>query len=130
MAYITITGNVAEVRDFPRDGSRDISISVKAKTNSSRIQKITVAGSGTADFVFQGSGERNTIIGETSFTASSGVTVKFEYLAGDGTVSNSTLNSGGPYQIGSYNLLVIVAENGDDSDFNDAIIEFSWRTPK
>lgn len=68
MTYIK--DNVAEISDFPRDTS----ISVKAKTNSSRIQKITVAGIGTADFVFQGSGERNTIIGQTSFTASSGVT--------------------------------------------------------
>jgi hypothetical protein len=124
MTYIK--DNVAEISDFPRDTS----ISVKAKTNSSRIQKITVAGIGTADFVFQGSGERNTIIGQTSFTASSGVTVKFEYLNGDGTVSNSKLNSGGPYQIGAYNLLVFVAENGDDSDFNDAILEFSWYTPR
>jgi len=43
---------------------------------------------------------------------------------------STKLNTGGPYLIGSYNLLIIVAENGDDSDYNDAILEFSWTTPK
>ncbi len=39
------------------------------------------------------------------------------------------LKSGGPYTIGNYNLMVIVAENGDDGDDNDSILEFSWSTP-
>ncbi|MFF2618024.1 hypothetical protein [Kitasatospora sp. NPDC058046] len=26
--------------------------------------------------------------------------------------------------------MVLVAENGDDADYNDTILEFSWYTPK
>ncbi|MEU2253872.1 fucose-binding lectin II [Nocardia xishanensis] len=36
------------------------------------------------------------------------------------------MKRGGPYAIGSYHLLVLVAENGNDADYNDAIVEFSW----
>lgn len=42
----------------------------------------------------------------------------------------SALNSGGPYRVGQYNLMVVVAENGDDVDYDDAVLEFSWYTPR
>ncbi|MFI5940571.1 Helicase associated domain protein [Streptomyces uncialis] len=54
----------------------------------------------------------------------------FTYSDGGESGKPSKLNNGGPYSIGTYNMLIIVAENGDDSDYNDAIIEFSWHTPR
>ncbi|MFF0561331.1 fucose-binding lectin II [Streptomyces sp. NPDC004266] len=42
----------------------------------------------------------------------------------------SKLNCGGPYDIGTYNLMVVVAENGDDGDYNDSILELSRHTSK
>lgn len=32
---------------------------------------------------------------------------------------------GGPYSIGVFNTAIIVAENGDDADYNDTILEFT-----
>jgi len=52
------------------------------------------------------------------------------YRDSAGNPRPSSLNSGGPYAIGNYNLLVVVAENGDDSDYTDSIVEFSWYTPR
>ncbi|WP_188268069.1 MULTISPECIES: hypothetical protein [unclassified Streptomyces] len=38
--------------------------------------------------------------------------------------------SGTPYDVGAYHPVVIVGENGDDADCDDAILEFGWRTLK
>ncbi|WP_181799525.1 fucose-binding lectin II [Kitasatospora acidiphila] len=125
-AYVYVNGNKAEI-SLPA-GAR---ITVKAKTNSSLVQKVSVTSKDRAvDYQFTGTGERNTVSGQETFTGPSQLSATFEYSDSAGVFKPSKLNSGGPYDIGSYHLMVIVAENGDDSDYNDAILEFSWHTPR
>lgn len=125
-AYVIIKNNTAEIT-LPAG----VTVNVKAKTNSSSAQTVTVTSTdGSVNLQFSGAGERNASAGQSTITGQSQVTATFQYSDSNGVSQPSRLNSGGPYQIGSYNLMVIVAENGDDSDYNDAILEFSWYTPK
>ncbi|KAL7911021.1 hypothetical protein GGI35DRAFT_478411 [Trichoderma velutinum] len=88
-------------------------------------------GAGEVDLVYSGCGEGNAIIGDTRFQGGDLFFATFEYIQEDGSVFlPSKLNAGGPYDIGTYNLLVVVAENGDDSGYNDLILEITWYTPK
>ncbi|MFJ8729190.1 fucose-binding lectin II [Streptomyces bauhiniae] len=125
-AYLTARGNEAEV--FLPAGT---TVQVRAKTNAKATQKVRLATKdGAVNEEFTGTGERNTIIGETTVTPGEKFLLNavFEYAGDDGVFQPSSLRWGGPYEIGKYNLLVAVAENGDDSDYNDTILEFSWYT--
>ncbi|MEU5216797.1 fucose-binding lectin II [Streptomyces sp. NPDC020807] len=124
-AYVLVNGNKAEI-NLPADAQ----ITVTAKTNSRLPQKVALTSQdGTVNHLFTGSGEANTVIGQATFTGASRLGATFEFSP-SGSFSPSKLNSGGPYELGTYNVLLIVAENGDDSDYNDSILEFSWYTPK
>ncbi|MFE7532543.1 fucose-binding lectin II [Kitasatospora sp. NPDC057542] len=125
-AYVYVKDNTAEI-SLPADAK----VTVKAKTNSSSTQQVRLTGKdGTVDLLFSGTGEHNTAIGQETITGPAVLTAVFEFAAADGAFRPSKLNSGGPYAIGNYNLLVVVAENGDDADYNDTILEFSWHTPR
>ncbi|MFF3959640.1 fucose-binding lectin II [Streptomyces sp. NPDC001890] len=105
-----------------------LDVHVKAKSNSRVTQLVTVKGL-DEELQFTGSGERNSNLGETKITTTGNLLhATFEYSNGDGVLTPSKLNTGGPYEIGNYNILVVVAENGDDSDYNDTILELSWHT--
>ncbi|MGK3960925.1 fucose-binding lectin II [Sorangium sp. So ce118] len=125
-----LNGNTCEITELP-DG---VTVTIKVTTNSRHTQKITVTRNDEVLSVFAGSGERNAMTGQSTIVASSRAKLqaKFEYQTDINAewLKSSQLKSGGPYTIGNYNLLVIVAENGDDSDYNDSIVEFSWITPK
>ncbi|MGV9823094.1 fucose-binding lectin II [Nocardia xishanensis] len=106
-------------------------VTVKVKTNSRHPQKVRFWDDlGGIDYVFSGAGAANTEIGRASLRATGQpYSVDFAYSGdGDGW-QQSIVKRGGPYDIGSYHLLVLVAENGDDADYNDAIVEFSWYAP-
>ncbi|MFF2747380.1 fucose-binding lectin II [Kitasatospora sp. NPDC058048] len=125
-AYVYVKDNTAEI-SLPA-GTQ---VTVKAKTNSSSVQQVRLTGQdGGVDLLFSGTGERNTVIGQETVTGQAGLKAVFEYAGADGVFRPSKLNSGGPYEIGNYNLLVVVAENGDDADYNDTVLEFSWFTSK
>ncbi|MFF2074763.1 fucose-binding lectin II [Kitasatospora sp. NPDC058162] len=122
---------------FVKDNKAEISlpagakVTIKAKTNSRFTQKISATSKdGAVDYLFTGTGEHNSVAGQTTITGPSQIVATFEFSEADGNWKASRLNSGGPYDIGNYHLLVVVAENGDDADFNDAILELSWYTPK
>ncbi|MFE7529366.1 fucose-binding lectin II [Kitasatospora sp. NPDC057542] len=122
-AYMTVTDNKAEIH-LPAG----VTVKVKVKTNSQLTQKMTLKDNiGRVDLEFTGTGEQNTI-GDKTITPVPGslFTAVFEYTGPDGVFKPSKLNSGGPYDIGSYHMMVIVAENGDDTDYNDTILELSW----
>lgn len=123
-AYALLSGNLAKVT-LPSG----VSISLKAKSNSSALQRITINDGSQDILAFTGSGEGNSIIGQGTLTDKTQLTIKFEFQQG-GQWKGSVLNSGGPYVIGTYNMLIVVAENGDDSDYNDSILEFTWYTKK
>lgn len=58
-------------------------------------------------------------------TVTGDITLKLQYKDGE-TLKPSALNSGGPHVIGRQNILIIVAENGDDADYNDTVVQFMW----
>lgn len=125
-----LNGNTCEIDELP-DG---VTVTVKVTTNSRYTQKITVTRNDEVLCVFAGSGERNAMTGQSTIVASSRAKLqaKFEYQTDINAewLKSHQLKSGGPYTIGNYSLMVIVAENGDDSDYNDSILEFSWNTPR
>ncbi|MGK3987251.1 fucose-binding lectin II [Sorangium sp. So ce136] len=125
-----LNGNTCEIDELP-DG---VTVTIRVTTNSRHTQKVTVARDDEVLSVFAGSGERNAMTGQSTIVASSRAKLraKFEYQTDINAewLKSSELKSGGPYTIGNYNLLVVVAENGDDGDYNDSIVEFSWITPK
>ncbi|WP_431681231.1 fucose-binding lectin II [Kitasatospora sp. KL5] len=125
-AYVHVSGNKAEIH-LPAG----VTAHVKVKSNSKFTQKVELKDrSGEVDLLISGTGEGNTIIGDKTITPGRNFLLDavFEYADADGVFKPSRLNSGGPYDIGNYNLMVVVAENGDDADYNDAILEFSWYT--
>ncbi|WP_438003876.1 fucose-binding lectin II [Sorangium sp. So ce321] len=125
-----LNGNTCEIDELP-DG---VTVTIKVTTNSRHTQKVTVTRNDEVLSVFAGSGERNAMTGQSTIVASSRAKLqaKFEYQTDINAEwrKSTDLKSGGPYAVGNYNLLVVVAENGDDSDYNDSIVEFSWITPK
>jgi hypothetical protein len=53
--------------------------------------------------------------------------------AGPGGSARPTksLTVGGPLTVGEcYGMLFVLAENGDDADFDDAVLQFAWSTRK
>lgn len=124
-----LNGNTCEINELP-DG---VFVSIKVTTNSRFTQRITITRNDEVLCVFAGSGEHNAMTGQSTIVANARAKLraKFEYqkdLDGEWQESRQ-LKFGGPYTIGHYNLLVIVAENGDDNDYNDSILEFSWNKP-
>ncbi|WP_437574362.1 fucose-binding lectin II [Sorangium sp. So ce887] len=124
-----LNGNACEIDELP-DG---VTVTIKVTTNSRYTQKITVTRNDEVLCVFAGSGERNAMTGQSTVVSNSRAKLqaKFEYQTDINAewIKSRQLKSGGPYTIGNYNLMVIVAENGDDGDYNDSILEFSWNTP-
>eukprot|EP00026_Physarum_polycephalum_P020667 Phypoly_transcript_23403.p1 GENE.Phypoly_transcript_23403~~Phypoly_transcript_23403.p1 ORF type:complete len:123 (+),score=15.64 Phypoly_transcript_23403:144-512(+) len=120
MSHVSINQNVAEV--FLAAGT---TTTVTVKTNSPAVQKVELTGPGV-DHKFSGAGE-NTLIGQCQLTGAGPFYATFSFQKG-GQSFPSMLQSGGPYVINEYHALIVVAENGDDSDFNDAILQFEWRT--
>ncbi|WP_437964866.1 fucose-binding lectin II [Sorangium sp. So ce260] len=124
-----LNGNTCEIDELP-DG---VTVTIRVTTNSRYTQKITVTRNDEVLCVFAGSGERNAMTGQSTVVASSRAKLqaKFEYQTDINAewLKSRQLKSGGPYTVGNYNIMVIVAENGDDSDYNDGILELSWSTP-
>ncbi|OAA34127.1 Calcium-mediated lectin [Metarhizium rileyi] len=118
---VQTTGNVAEINL----GGDWASQSLKLKTNSKFVQNVRIKVD-DQEFEASGSGEGNNLIFQRKLDAPcKNISATFEYQTENGEKRQSKLNSGGPYDIGSYKLLVVVAENGDDADYNDAVFEIS-----
>ncbi len=121
MASVIVNGNGALV-----DLTTESSIRLTVTSNSQNTQKVTVKGGGNVDFQFSGSGERN-VLGQTAFTTNSPMLVNFQWSPPRvESYRDSVVRSGGPYSIGKSNFVILVAENGDDNDFNDTVVQFSW----
>lgn len=110
----------------------DVDVTVEVKTNSQSKQKVSIkSDKGDVNLNFEGSGERNKLGGETQTKRfGSPLKVTFEYADASGKWKPSTLQKGGPYAVGRLNILFVVAENGDDADYNDCTLQFSWHSPR
>ncbi|KAM4059000.1 hypothetical protein HRG_008126 [Hirsutella rhossiliensis] len=122
--YVNVTGNKAEI-SF---GEKWTGLNLRIKTNSKVVQRVEVKA-GEESFEATGSGEGNNMILQRKFDSLQKAVATFTYES-DGSFKPSKLRSGGPYDIGTYRLLVVVAENGDDADFNDIVFEFSGHGQK
>jgi hypothetical protein len=72
-----------------------------------------------------GSGEKNTSLKQINLPPYvHKVVATFGYGDDKSALKPSAkLTSGGPYAFGSYRMMLIAAENGDDEDDNDAVVE-------
>lgn len=76
---------------------------------------------------FEGKGERQ-VYADKSITVNGGdFTLKIQNRRG-GSLQTSALKAGGPYEIGRQIFSIITSEDGDDNDFNDSVVKFTWRT--
>ncbi|WP_375494507.1 fucose-binding lectin II [uncultured Nostoc sp.] len=104
----------------------NVSVSGTITAHSSFTQKVTLFTDSQELYVFEGRGER-VLIGSLQNQFDSPFQVKVEHQEGDKWLGSS-LRTGGPYSIGSSNFLIVVAESGDDSDYNDIVVQFSWKS--
>jgi len=112
--------------------SKDIVI--KGFTNASYLQRITTVTEGVGQSVLSGSGEGSTLIGAVHFTTPSEggpdqqitVDVTIEYSADGGASWKAPDVYTNSCSVQAYNLIVIVAEDWVDEDYNDAICMISW----
>lgn len=118
---VHVTGNVAEI-NFGEEWAPQ---HLKVRTNSKSVQNVHIKVD-DQEFEASGSGERNNIIFDRQLdTPCKKISATFTYQAENGDKLASKLNFGGPYDIGRYKIITVVAENGDDADYNDAIFEIS-----
>ncbi|GJN76037.1 hypothetical protein PLICBS_010148 [Purpureocillium lilacinum] len=126
--YAKLISNKAEI--FFETGEQWARQNLRIKVNTTRTQNVTIQAD-DEQFSATGSGESNKIIFERAFSPPrKKFSITFKYDGGDGKLAPSKLKSGGPYNIGTYRMLVVVAENGDDSDYNDVVAEFSGHAAK
>jgi|SRR5271157_1244554 len=119
MSSIVLNGNVA-ILDIPINTP----LTITAKSNSPTNQVVTIKDGGSVNLMFSGSGERK-LIGQAAVRSRAPLTATFQYSS-QGGLASPKLNSGGPYSIGKNNFAVVVAENGDDNDYNDCILQIDW----
>lgn len=91
---------------------------------------MTISNEKGLTYTWEGAGERNTVIGQANVNVSAGgytCTVKMEWNQGgswrSSQVQAATLTG---YTINNLVMIPIVAENGDDTDINDAIVYFTY----
>jgi hypothetical protein len=76
-----------------------------------------------------GSGERNNIISSFSLDPSAS-TLTATFTSGDNRKPAASMHTGGPYAIGAYMTMLVLAEDGDDADCNDTILEIKGYAPR
>jgi hypothetical protein len=103
----------------------------KGFANSVNLQRITITPPSGSPIVFTGLGEENALIGKEHFTTPPGeeevaITVNIENSLNDGqTWQPSDVYSDACY-MQAYHLAIIVSEDLQDEDFNDAVCFVSW----
>lgn len=123
MTTVSVSGNQATITFAPDSGkyktytiashsSRQQIVSLKVDSESPKEHQITGEGHKTAAAPLP-QGTKNVVL-----------TFAFDK---EGQKVASQLTSGGPYDIGKLQLVVVVAENGDDADYNDAVVQFMVR---
>lgn len=127
ISIVTTENNtLVRVADLPLGAA-----TVDVKTNSSFNHKVTITRKAGPTIEVTGTGERAFLLRSTILSGSGldELTIVVE-TEKDGGWVRSQLRSGGPYEIGTLSMLVVVAEAGDDNDFNDVIVTLNWRLPR
>ena len=106
---------------------------VQVTTNAAFTQKVTITPEGRSPIVYEGSGEGEHPIGNTTIQTPGSssnprgypVTVEVESDNGSGQWQPSTVMQGS-CGIMYYNLVMVVSEDYIDQDWNDSVSKFSW----
>ncbi|MFI5776353.1 fucose-binding lectin II [Nocardia sp. NPDC051570] len=107
--------------------SSSASSTVTATSNAAATQRVTISdNNGNQLDQFVGSGQRSQI-GAAQLSGNA-FQVLLEYSTDGTTWNTSATRVGGPYVIGSSGFAIVVGENGDDSDYNDAVLQFAWKS--
>lgn len=112
-------------------------VSVRGFTNAAFLQQATVIQEDGTQTVMSGSGEHNAPMENGDFSiqtpdsssspAGYKVTITIESQQ-SGTWQPSSVTSG-QISVMYYNTAVVVSEDYQDQDWNDAVVQFSWWTP-
>ena len=116
MATIYIDENVATI-DFPKGWATNVAVEVKS--NSSFDQHVELDIDGSKKTV-KGTGEQQSLETISVPEGTSKLVATFSYGKDK---KPSELQHGGPWGIGVMQLLMVLAENGDDEDFNDVVLQ-------
>jgi hypothetical protein len=113
---------------FARGAARGFTLEVKANSSTEQHVLIDIDGKET---LVAGSGENDTSLKSFRLPNSAvNITATFSHGNDKSTLKPATrLLAGGPYSTGQYVTMAIVAENGDDEDNNDAVLEIRGYVP-
>lgn len=113
-------------------------VDVRAFTNASFSQKVTILQENGTQTVLTGSGEHDTPMPGGNFgittpaTSASSmgyrVTVTVQSQQPNGQWQDSNVSQGG-CNVMYYSLAMVVSEDYVDQDWNDAVVQFSWWVP-
>jgi hypothetical protein len=113
---ISVSKNVATI-DFPKGWATNVAVEVKS--NSSFDQHVELDIDGSKKTV-KGTGEQQSLETISVPEGTSKLVATFSYGKDK---KPSELQHGGPWDIGVMQLLMVLAENGDDEDFNDVVLQ-------
>jgi hypothetical protein len=116
MANISVSKNEATI--LFREGWATNMV-VEVISNSSFDQQVQLDMDGSKETV-TGTGEKNSVKTVKIPDGTSKLVATFTYGKDK---KPSELQHGGPFEIGTYKMLMVVAENGDDDDFNDVVLQ-------
>ncbi|KAM0702202.1 hypothetical protein Q7P35_011112 [Cladosporium inversicolor] len=126
MTYISTSSNTATILFAPDKAHKTYTLI----SNSSRKQTISAQIDDDAQVIsheITGEGTKAPPSHLPENTKNVVFTFSYEEESGGKQTKKPSfkLKSGGPYDIGRVQLLVVVAENGDDADFNDAVVQIT-----
>lgn len=105
---------------------------VMAFTNAGYLQRVTLTANGGTPLQFQGNGEGNQEIANTSLVTPSDPsgwvnTIVLIEFAPDGTsFQPSRYSPAGSFSVYGYNQRTVVSEDADDDDYNDTAVIMTW----
>jgi preprotein translocase subunit SecD len=118
-ATVTTSGNETTIT-FPESNFENRTLNLSS--NSSRKQIVTAKEDDKGAKEYQITGEKTKNEAVSLSPTAKKLVLTFSYEEG-GKQKASELQQGGPYNIGRVQAVIIAAENGDDSDFNDAVAQ-------
>jgi hypothetical protein len=113
---ISVSQNVATI-SLPKGWATNVAVEVKS--NSSLDQHVELDIDGTKKTI-KGTGEQASL---ETLSLPEGTSKLVATFSHGSDKKPSELQHGGPWDIGTMQLLMVLAENGDDEDFNDVVLQ-------
>lgn len=116
--------NNKAIFNLPATEGKSKTYTVSSNSSRQQIIGLKVDDESPKELYFSGEGTRSDTLSLPKEAQNVVFTFSHEV---HGEQKASQITSGGPYTIGETQLVIIVAENGDDADFNDAIVQLTIR---